>query len=51
MLDNMTKFRCKNCNYQFETSSETGKRSCPNCGEIGTVRREQDALELLEESN
>jgi len=47
----MTKFRCKNCNYQFETISETAKRSCPNCGEINAVKREQNAIELLEEGD
>jgi predicted RNA-binding Zn-ribbon protein involved in translation (DUF1610 family) len=47
----MAKFRCKNCNYQFETPLETAKKSCPNCGEVETIRKEQDALELLEESD
>jgi len=47
----MAKFRCRNCNYQFETIADITKKSCPNCGEINTVKKEQSASELLEESD
>ncbi|MFA6023183.1 MAG: hypothetical protein WC781_03785 [Candidatus Pacearchaeota archaeon] len=43
----MTKFRCKRCNYRFESERELMPKSCPNCGERDVVRKEPSADELL----
>ncbi len=46
----MAKFRCKNCNYQFARELDMPPKSCPNCGQIEVLRREQSASELLDDS-
>ncbi len=44
----MTNFVCRNCGYRFESSDESYKRRCSNCGE-NSVKKEQDATSLLDE--
>jgi len=40
------KFVCKNCNYQFESTTRDEKNICPYCGER-RVAKEKNAEELL----
>jgi rubrerythrin len=47
----MTKFRCKRCNYQFQREAGDFPKSCPNCGETNSIRKEQSAEELLNDSD
>jgi len=42
----MTKFRCENCGYGFESQSQ--KKKCPYCAQ-DKVREDGDVEKILEE--
>ena len=43
------KFVCKNCNYQFESTTRDEKNICPYCGKKEAVEPEKSASDLLSE--
>ncbi|MFH1590808.1 MAG: hypothetical protein ABIC95_02680 [archaeon] len=45
----MTRYVCTKCSYRLE--KETAPARCPYCSKDGTLQREKNAQELLEESN
>jgi len=45
----MTCFQCKSCKYRFELKTERTPRNCPYCGKIGSVSKEANAEEIIDE--
>jgi len=44
----MARFRCKECGYNFDSEREEAPESCPYCSNKGTVKKEEDAEDLIE---
>jgi len=47
----MVVFVCRACNYRFDLKQERTPKICPYCSRVGTVSREKNAEELVEEIN
>lgn len=45
----MTKMRCMNCNFSFESQEGSKSVFCPNCGTKEKVIKEQSAEDLINE--
>lgn len=44
------KFVCLNCNYRFESETNSLEKSCPYCGKTNVIK-EPSAEDLLNEAN